>query len=211
MGVTDQALRDKEDTVIRQTLDSEHRFLQNLKFEDLDRHRSLRLNISPAGTPFLPHAQGGFGTPSGKCEFKASTLQYIPPTESRLGSPALKHRYPLELISSKNHDSMNSTFGNRDDVDAQTNRAVIHTDDAAARSISAGDLVRVFNERGSLRIPADVTANIHPGVVRMPAVRWNKKAQDGQSVNVLTPDCLTDIGGGAVFYSCLVEVEKCGD
>ena len=47
--------------------------------------------------------------------------------------------------------------------------------------------------------------------MRVPAVRWAKKAGDQQSVNVLTPERLTDIGAGAVFYSCLVEVEKCGD
>jgi anaerobic selenocysteine-containing dehydrogenase len=42
-------------------------------------------------------------------------------------------------------------------------------------------------------------------------VRWNKLAPDARNVNVLTSDRLTDIGGGATFYSCLVEVEKCGD
>jgi len=29
-------------------------------------------------------------------------------------------------------------------------------------------------------------------------------------VNVLTSETLTDIGGGATFYSCLVEVEAAG-
>lgn len=211
MGLTDQALHETEDDVIRQTLNSEHTFLQGLKFENLDRERSLRLNVSPPGEPFLAHAEGNFGTPSGKCEFKASTLEYTPPTESRRGDRTLRFRFPLELVSSKNHDSMNSTFGNRPDVDAQTDRAYLHPEDAHDRAIAEGDLVRVFNERGSLRIPASVTEGIHRGVIRIPAVRWNKMAQDGQSVNVLTPDRLTDIGGGAVFYSCLVEVEKCGD
>ena len=211
MGFTDQALQDTEDQVIRQLLDSEHPFLDGITLEDLDRNSSIRLNVSPAGEPFLPHAAGGFGTPSGKCEFKASTLAYIPPGESRQGDQGLRQRFPLELLSPKNSDSMNSTFGNRPDVDRQTDRAVLHSTDAASRGIATGDLVRVFNGRGSLRIPAQVTAAIHPGVVSIPAVRWHKKAQDGQSVNVLTPDRLTDIGGGAVFYSCLVEVEKCGD
>jgi hypothetical protein len=30
-------------------------------------------------------------------------------------------------------------------------------------------------------------------------------------VNALTSDRLTDMGGGPTFYSCLVEVAKCGD
>jgi anaerobic selenocysteine-containing dehydrogenase len=192
-------------------LASGHKYLDGITLEKLAEHGSMRLNLSPTGQPFLAHAEGGFGTPSGKCEFKADTLAYVPPAESRQGEGALLSRYPLELLSPKNSDSMNSTFGNRDDVDSQTDRAVLHERDAQARGIASGDLVRVFNARGSLRLPAEVTAKIHPGVVRIPSVRWHKNAQDGQSVNVLTPDNLTDIGGGAVFYSCLVEVERCGD
>jgi len=212
MGFTETAFQDQEEDVIRQILDSGHKFMQNITFDTLAEKGFERLNVSPAGQPFVAHAEGGFGTPSGKVEFKASTLAYHPPTESRQGDAALRHRFPLEMISPKNADSMNSTFGNRPDVDAQTNRAVLHADDATRRGISTGDLVRVFNQRGSLRMPAEVTADgIHQGVVRIPSVRWHKTAQDGQSVNVLTADRLTDIGGGAVFYSCLVEVEKCGD
>ena len=106
---------------------------------------------------------------------------------------------------------MNSTFGYRDHVDEQTARAILHPDDAAARGIGLGDTVRVFNDRGSLRLHVEIAPKVHRGVVRVPAVRWAKKAGDQQSVNVLTPERLTDIGAGAVFYSCLVEVEKCGD
>jgi len=86
----------------------------------------VRLNVSPDGLPFLPFAEGNFGTASGKCEFRAETLAYMPPVESRLGDAALLRNFPLELISPKNHDSMNSTFGNRADVDAQTAVATIH-------------------------------------------------------------------------------------
>jgi anaerobic selenocysteine-containing dehydrogenase len=115
------------------------------------------------------------------------------------------------MLSSKNDDSMNSTFGNRDSVDKQTSVLHIATDDAAARGIQTGDLVRAFNERGSLVLTAEVDGVVGRGVVRAPAVRWAKRAQDGRSANALTSERLTDIGGGPAFYSCLVEVEKCGD
>ena len=55
------------------------------------------------------------------------------------------------------------------------------------------------------------TAWCGPGVARAPSVRWNKRAEDAANVNVLTSDRLTDMGGGPTFYSCLVEVERCGD
>ncbi len=119
--------------------------------------------------------------------------------------------FPLEMVSSKNDDSMNSTFGNRDAVDKQTSYLYISTEDAERRGIRTGDLVRTFNERGSLLLTAEVDGVVGRGVVRVPAVRWANKAQDRRSVNVLTSQRLTDIGGGPAFYSCLVEVEKCGD
>ncbi|MGH9611561.1 MAG: molybdopterin dinucleotide binding domain-containing protein, partial [Bryobacteraceae bacterium] len=71
--------------------------------------------------------------------------------------------------------------------------------------------VRVFNDRGSCVLLAEPNGAVRPGVVRSTSVRWPKSAMDGNNVNVLTSDGLTDIGGGPVFYSCLVEVERCGD
>ena len=211
MGFDDQCFRDSEDIMMRSLLRSGHTFLEGITLERLDREHSVRLNVSEPGTPFLPFAEGGFGTPSGKCEFGAETLDYAPPVESRFGDSSLRARYPLELISSKNDDSMNSTFGNRPQVDADT--ALLHLSglDALARGIQTGDRVRVFNDRGSLLLRADVDGVVQRGVARAPAVRWNKRAEDAANVNVLTSDRLTDMGGGPTFYSCLVQVERCGD
>jgi anaerobic selenocysteine-containing dehydrogenase len=135
-------------------------------------------------------------------------LRYTPPAESRHGAPS---KYPLEMVSSKHDDAMNSTFGYRPEVDRATAAAKIHPDDAARRSISTGDRVRVFNDRGSLTLRAEISPGLRSGVVRIPSVRWGKLAEDAQTVNVLTSERLTDIGGGATFYNCLVEVERCGD
>jgi anaerobic selenocysteine-containing dehydrogenase len=211
MGFDDQCFRDSEDIMIRSLLRSGHAFLADITLERLDQEHSIRLNVSEPGTPFLPFAEGGFGTPSGKCEFGAETLAYTPPVESRFGDASLRARYPLELISSKNDDSMNSTFGNRPQVDADTALLHLSGPDAQARGIQSGDRVRVFNDRGSLLLRADVDGVVQPGVARAPAVRWNKRAEDAANVNVLTSDRLTDMGGGPTFYSCLVQVERCGD
>ena len=209
MGFDDACFRDTEDDMIRTLLASGHPFLDGITLERLDREGSVRLNIPE---PFLPYADGsGYGTASGKCEFGAETLRYTPPIESRLGDSTLRERFPLEMISSKNDDSMNSTFGTRVAVDAQTSVLAIHEGDAAARRIHNGDAVRVFNERGSIVLTAHVNGNVRSGVVRAPSVRWAKNAADHRNANALTPDRLTDIGGGPSFYSCLVEVEKCGD
>jgi len=65
--------------------------------------------------------------------------------------------------------------------------------------------VRVWNDRGSCLLVARVDDSVHSGVVCAPAVRW------GRNANALTSERLTDAGGGATFYSCLVEVERIGD
>jgi anaerobic selenocysteine-containing dehydrogenase len=211
MGFTDSCFQDSEDDMIRTLLASEHPYIKGITLEQLDREQSVRLNISAPGEPFLPFAKGNFGTPSGKCEFGAETLGYQPPVESRLGSPELRSLYPLEMISAKSHDSMNSTFGNHASAQHQTSILYLHHDDAGKRAISTGDRVRMFNGRGSCLLVAHVDGVVRSGAVCAPSVRWNKLAPDQRNINALTSDRLTDIGGGATFYSCLVEVEKCGD
>jgi anaerobic selenocysteine-containing dehydrogenase len=203
MGFDEPCFRDSDDDMIRSLLDTEHPFVKGITLEKLDREHSVRLNIPD---PFLPFAEGGFGTASGKCEFRAESLVFEPPVESRGGDPELLRRFPLELISPKNGASMNSTFGNRPDTDEQTRLLTIHPSEAEARGIVTGDAVLVFNERGRCVMKAQVADTVMPGVVCAPSVRWPKNAPGGNGINALTSQRLTDLGGGPTFYSCLVEV-----
>lgn len=211
LGFEDQAFRDTEDDMIRTALASGHDYLKGITLETLEEKHSIRLNVTPNGAPFLPFAQGNFGTPSGKCDLCPEGMDYTPPTESRHGEASLAQRFPLELVSPKNDDSMNSTFGYRKSVDAQTALLWMHSEDARARGIADGDHVRVFNERGSMRLTASVNGHVRQGAVSAPSVRQPRMSPDGQTTNFLTSERLTDIGAGATFYSCLVQVERCGD
>jgi anaerobic selenocysteine-containing dehydrogenase len=208
MGFDDACFGDSEDDMIRTLLDSPHPFVRGITLEELDREHSVRLRLPE---PFLPFAAGGFGTADGKCHFHAETLDYTPPVESRHGDKQLLAQYPLELISPKNDDSMNSTFGDRDAVDGQTSWLHMAAGDAARRGIASADQVRVWNDRGSCFLTARVDDSVRAGVVCAPAVRWGKRAPGRRNVNALTSERLTDAGGGATFYSCLVDVEKIGD
>jgi anaerobic selenocysteine-containing dehydrogenase len=108
---------------------------------------------------------------------------------------------------------MNSTFANLDGhrkMEARTSqRLEMHPADAAARGIAESDAVRVWNDRGSLKLTAMLNASLPAGVVAG-KLDWAKLAADGENVNALTSERLTDIGAGATFYSTLVEVEKAG-
>ncbi|MBV8898085.1 MAG: molybdopterin-dependent oxidoreductase [Acidobacteriaceae bacterium] len=206
MDFDDACFDDTEDDMIRTLLATESTYLKGITLERLECERSVRLNISADGQPFLPFARGEFKTASGRFEFGAQSLAYTPPAESRWGDAELARRYPLELVSAKNDDSMNSTFGHRSEVDAQTSVLQIHSNDAAARQIVDGMLVLAHNDRGSCYFNARVSSNVPRGVVRAHSVRWNKSSVAQLGINQLTSERLTDVGGGATFYSCLVEV-----
>ena len=207
MGFTEPAFTESEDDMIRGILSSGHQHLDGITLERLDQERSVRLNLGDG--PFQPFKEGGFGHPDGKANLDPAGLDYVPPVESRFGDAALRALYPLEFLSPKNHDSMNSTFGNRAEVDAQTAVLYLSTADAAARGIGDGDSVRVFNSRASVVLRAAVDGVVGPGTVSSPSLRWPKRQPGGRNINALVSERLTDIGGGATFYSCLVQVEKC--
>lgn len=211
MGFDEPCFRDSDEDLIRAALSGGHRFLEGVTLERLKERGWMRLRVAPEGEPFLPFAEGGFGTPSGRLNFGAETLVYEPPFESRLGDADLRARFPLELVTPKCDSGLNSSFGYRDSVDRETAVLAMHEADAAPRGIRRGDRVRVYNDRGAVVLVAQVGRDVARGVVAARAVRWLRRAPDGRNVNALTSDRLSDMGGGATFYSCLVEVEKCAE
>jgi anaerobic selenocysteine-containing dehydrogenase len=206
LGFLDACFDDSEDRMVEALLGADSPFFTGITLERLEREHSIRLNISPAGEPFLPFAAGKFQTPSGKFEFGADALDYTPPAESRFGDAELTRQYPFELITGKNDDSMNSTFGNREDVDRQTAVLSLHPLDAAQRGITHGMEIEAMNGRGSCFFQADLDSDVPRGVARARSMRWSKGSRGRWGVNHLTSERLTDIGGGPTFYSCLVDL-----
>src|SRR5262249_51389680 len=155
MGFAEDCFDDTEDDMIRTLLDSDHPWVRGITLEQLDREHSVRLSVTEDGKPFLPFAEGRFETPSGKCQFRAdplarSGLAQLPdctlPAESRLGDAGLRQKYPLELISPKSSELVNSTFGNVACGAEGGSRVEIHPGDAALRSIQDGVLVLLYND-----------------------------------------------------------------
>jgi anaerobic selenocysteine-containing dehydrogenase len=122
----------------------------------------------------------------------------------------LAARYPLALLTAKGaHHFLNSSYANVDRAlkAEKTPMLDLHPDDAAVRDIGDGDVVRVFNDRGSVELPARVGDKVRSGVVSMPSGWWASKSPSGSSANALTPDGISDLGRGGDFHSALVEVE----
>ncbi|HEY9237555.1 MAG TPA: molybdopterin-dependent oxidoreductase, partial [Burkholderiaceae bacterium] len=164
--------------------------------------------------PDAPYAEGNFPTPSGRCEFFSERLaaqgqdglpDHVPNHEA-VGSST---QFPLAMISPPARNFLNSTFVNVTSLRAIEGEPLleIHADDAAARGIVDGAMVRVFNQRGEHRCRAEVSRRARPGVVHGMGIWWRKLGFDGTNVNQLTSQRLTDIGRGPTFYDCLVQVE----
>ncbi|HEY1939234.1 MAG TPA: molybdopterin-dependent oxidoreductase [Candidatus Angelobacter sp.] len=222
MGFADDCFQQTTDEVIDATLaksKDQHiphgwdKWMEGITRERLEKEGHIRLNLGDG--PFLPFAKGGFATASGKAELYSEALaaqgldpvvSFVPPTESRHSEGA--RAFPLELLARKADNFLNSTFTNIPSIQKMEHPELleISAEDAQPRKIQEGDWVRVFNRRGEVRLRAHVNGAVQPGVVaaRLNAARFTP---DGNSINVLTSETLTDIGGGATFYSCLVEVE----
>lgn len=204
LGLEDPCFKDSDEDMARQALAS----LNGITLEDLHEKGWIPLGIGDA-----PFAQGGFPTPSGKCEFYSERLKdldplpaYIPPREDRLSNPELAKKFPLVLISPPAHHFLNSTFVNLFQDKEIGPTLEIHESDAAVRQIRTGSPVQIFNDRGNFLAKAVVTDRTRAGVVCAPSIWWNKLVPGGRNANSTTSEEITDIGGGATFYDNLVDV-----
>ena len=216
MGFDEPCFRDSDDDVARQALGSSHRNLEGIRWEELKERGWQRLAVAEC---FAPFAQGGFPTPSGKCELYSEALAkqgvdplpfYNPPAELPSSNPQLAARYPLNFLSPPRRNFLNSSFANLPrfrDEDKEP-ELELHPADAAERGLRDGDRVRVFNDRGQFRAVARVNGRPRRGVVVALSVWWKKFAPDGRNANDVTSQRTADLGGAATFYDCLVEVEK---
>ena len=219
MGFSEECFSDTDDEMMDLVLSAKNGaadpdgWLKGIGRARLEREGHVRLNLGDG--PFLPYAKGGFTTPSGKAELYSESLaakgldpiaSFVPPSESRHVEKA--RRFPLELLSRKADNFLNSSFCNIQAVQKMERPELleINAADAAPRNIREGDWVRVFNARGEVRLRAHVNGSVQPGVVAA-RLNWARLAPDGKSINALTSEVLTDIGAGPTFYSCLVEVE----
>jgi len=214
MGFDEPCFCDSDDDLARQAYRAQDSHGIGIDWDALKAAGFKRLNVP---RPYAPFAEGGFPTPSRKCEFRSDALAaqgddplpaYVPPRESAATNAALAARYPLGFISPPARNFLNSSFANLPAflAEEKTPHLDIHPDDASPRDIASGDPVRIFNDRGSLLATARVTDRARRGVVVAPSVWWRKLAPGGENANAVTSQALTDLGRAPTFYDCLVEV-----
>ncbi|KPK89461.1 MAG: biotin transporter BioY [Deltaproteobacteria bacterium SM23_61] len=170
-------------------------------------------------------------TPSGKVEIYSETIAsfayddcpghpiWLEPAEW-LGSP-LAERYPLHLISNQPRTRLHSQLDNGvtslDSKIKGREPVTMHPQDAAARGLREGDVVRVFNERGACLAGLIVSDGVRPGVIQLATGAWYDPQQTGEGAsmdkhgnpNMLTIDRGTSkLAQGPIAHTALVEVER---
>src|SRR2546422_1036701 len=216
MGFDEPCFRDSDEDICRTALASSKEAIRGIEWNALQKAGWLKLGLPERFTPF---AAGGFPTASGKCEFYSEWLEkqgvdplpfYNPPVEAPGADTELARKYPLAFISPPARHFLNSSFANlaRFREFEREPHLDMHRSDAERRGIRDGDLVRIFNDRGGYTLRARVNGKPRPGVVVAPSVWWKKYSRDGGNANNVTSQRTTDLGGGATFYDCLVEVQK---
>ena len=180
----------------------------------VDFNQLLARGFASLKLPEAPFANGGFPTPSGKCEFSSARLaaqgqdglpDHLPNYEA-WGSSS---QYPLAMISPPARNFLNSTFVNVQSLRDIEGEPILEMNghDAAARGLVSGSVVRVFNQRGDYLCKMKVSSRARAGVVNGMGIWWRKLGLGGKNVNELTSQQLTDLGRAPTFYDCLVEVE----
>jgi len=216
MGFDEACFRDSDEDICRTALKSASPRMRGIEWEGMKQSGWQRLNVAER---FAPFAEGGFPTPSGKCEFYSVALEkqgidplpfFNPPAESAQSNPRLALEYPLAFLSPPARNFLNSSFAHLKRFrELEVEPCLeLHAEDAAARDIRDGDRVRVFNARGSVLLRARVNGKPRRGVVVAPSVWWKKYSPDRGNANNVTAQRTADLGGGATFYDCLVQVER---
>ncbi len=212
MGLTDPSLYDSDLELAEQLLSSGHPALEGITVDRLRKEGWVRLNYPD---PFLPFADG-FPTPSGKLEFTSELAVrqglsrmpvYVPPHSATAGGP-----YPLTMVTPARHEFLNTIFGNEPELRRRAGnpRVLVNTADAAARGLSDGDRVRVFNHNGEFLADVEISDRVRPGVVATFKGHWPKHSPGGANVNALIDERDADMGRGPVYHDNRVELEATG-
>ncbi len=169
-------------------------------------------------------------TPSGKIELFSQTIAsfgypdcpghptWIEPREYLAAT--LAERYPLHLLSAAPATRLHGQLDQSDLSQASKIKGrepiTMHADDAAARGLTEGDVVRVFNDRGACLAGLRTRVDMLRGVVLLATGAWFDPLVPGSpgslcvhgNPNVLTNDVGTSrLGQCSSAQSCLVEIE----
>jgi anaerobic selenocysteine-containing dehydrogenase len=207
MGFTDNAFLVSEEEMVQEALsDTGCPFLEGISYPLLKKKKMIKLTL-PKEEVF----PNKIPTPSGKVELFSQEMKVhgLPPLPTYIPLDN-ESNYPLSFISGPNHQFINSSFSNLDELKSLEGKPLlfIHPNDADSRNIKSGELVCIHNEHGELLMELKVTTDVLPGTVITQGLWWDEEEYQQHSVNFVTSQKLSDMGGGATFFSTKVNVRR---
>jgi len=195
----------------------------------MKKHGYARLNVGTKDNR-APHKEGNFPTPSGKCEFRLVGAKnfvagpfrqmydgfqpgqdipelpdYVASKETASSNPELFKKFPLNILAPKSHGFINSCYANIDNkLKGRGEQFVlINQVDAMDRGIQEGEMIRIFNDRGSFDALAKITSDVGKGIVVATLGYW-RQLNNG-TVNSVSSSAFGDMGNAQTSHDCLVE------
>lgn len=167
----------------------------------------------------------GFETPSGKYEFCNPALAstgydalpyYREPPNSPYSQPERAKKYPLILITGARRPAF---FLSEHRQSPSLRRlhpyptATIHPEAAKKYGIEDGDWIWLENDRGKIKMKAEVTLAIRPDVVNADNGWWfpERDPEDGTLFGTFESNCnvLISLQNGSTGQGCTIKAEQC--
>lgn len=179
----------------------------------------MRLNVPDE--PYRRFMDGKYDTPTEKIEiFHENFVEdnqaypnYDPPLE--IHNEELLKKYPLYFNQAHSKYRVHSQFYNVEWIDQFNKgpRVEINPIDAKERGIVDGDIVEVFNDRGSFKVKAALSEAMRPKQIRVSEGWWTVNMIEGNWQNVTNsaknPRQYKLVHGPVIAYAdTLVEVRK---
>jgi anaerobic selenocysteine-containing dehydrogenase len=197
MGFTEPLFDRGEAEVVEMLLEAPSPWLEGIDRAALAEGRAVRMRPP---TRWL--------TPSGRIEIRNPALER--PLPYHAPSHAESGRLPLRLQTPPAIDTLNSSFGEREDLVRRQGPQALELSpaDARARGLQDGEQVVAWNDLGEVAFRLRVSDRVPEGVAVAAGVAWLGATAGGRNVNALTSQRLTDVGGGSTFYDNRIDVRR---
>lgn len=198
LGIDVPTLNWDTHALIEKMLDSPNPWLQGVTRERLVSERSIKLALP---RPFLPYYQGS--------HFQDQKIRFSPPPSQIEFEEKTDKHFPLRLISPPGAVVVNTTMGNVPSIIKLAGgepTILVHPIDADTFGVTDGMTIEVTSRYGAILRKAVVTQDTKQGVVISVGQWWPKLSPDKKSLNDLTSERLTDLGGGSTFGNVAVGI-----